>query len=143
MLFDDNGISIDGSVDITVVVTLPRVSAYGWDVLACDGHDMDAVSAAISKTKTTLNKPTLIRCKTEIGKGSPNRTGTAKAHGAPLGAEENALTRRSIGWTSAPFDIPAEFTDYWRTAGDEAPLWAQHGSPGWAHIRIKTPLMRR
>ena len=118
VLFDDNGISIDGSVDITVSDDITaRFNAYGWDVLACDGHDMDAVSAAISKAKTTLNKPTLIRCKTEIGKGSPNRAGTAKAHGAPLGAEENALTRQSIGWTSAPFEIPAEILDAWRIAG--------------------------
>ena len=118
VLFDDNGISIDGSVDITVSDDISaRFEAYGWQVLACDGHDMEAVSAAISEAKSELTKPTIIRCKTEIGKGSPNRAGTAKAHGAPMGAEENALTREAIGWTHAPFEIPSDILDAWRTAG--------------------------
>ena len=118
VLFDDNGISIDGSVDITVSDDISaRFEAYGWQVLSCDGHDMDAVSSAITEAKGNLSQPTLIRCKTEIGKGSPNRAGTAKAHGAPMGAEENALTREAIGWTDAPFEIPSDILDAWRDAG--------------------------
>jgi transketolase len=118
VLFDDNGISIDGSVDITVSDDISaRFEAYGWQVLACNGHDMEAVSAAISEAKSELTKPTIIRCKTEIGKGSPNRAGTAKAHGAPMGAEENALTREAIGWTHAPFEIPSDVLEAWRSAG--------------------------
>ena len=118
VLFDDNGISIDGSVDITVSDDISaRFDAYGWQVLSCDGHDMDAVSAAITQAKADSSKPSLIRCKTEIGKGSPNRAGTAKAHGAPLGADENALTRDALGWTEAPFEIPSDIVAEWRKAG--------------------------
>ena len=118
VLFDDNGISIDGSVDITVSDDITaRFEAYGWQVLSCDGHDMDAVSAAITHAKSETGQPSLIRCKTEIGKGSPNRAGTAKAHGAPLGADENALTRDALGWSEAPFEIPADIVAEWRKAG--------------------------
>ncbi len=118
VLFDDNGISIDGSVDITVSDDISaRFEAYGWQVLSCDGHDMDAVSSAITTAKTQTLKPTLIRCKTDIGKGSPNRAGTAKAHGAPMGADENALTREALGWSHAPFEIPSEILSEWRQAG--------------------------
>ena len=118
VLFDDNGISIDGSVDITVSDDISaRFEAYGWQVLSCDGHDMDAVSSAITAAKSETSKPTLIRCKTDIGKGSPNRAGTAKAHGAPMGADENALTREALGWSHAPFEIPSEILSEWRQAG--------------------------
>ena len=118
VLFDDNGISIDGSVDITVSDDISaRFEAYGWQVLSCDGHDMDAVSSAITAAKSETSKPTLIRCKTDIGKGSPNRAGTAKAHGAPMGADENALTREALGWSHAPFEIPSEILFEWRQAG--------------------------
>ena len=78
-----------------------------------DGHDVDAVDAAISQAKTSADKPTLIVCKTSIGKGSPNRANTAKAHGEPLGADEIALTRESLGWPHAPFEIPAEVYAAW------------------------------
>ena len=107
-LYDDNGISIDGQVapwfaDNTAL----RFVAYGWNVIGpIDGHDAAVVSKAIADAKAQTERPTLIICKTHIGKGSPNRANTAKAHGEPLGAEEIALTRESIGWNHPPFVIP-------------------------------------
>jgi len=114
-LYDDNGISIDGKVTPWFVDNTPeRFEAYGWNVIrAVDGHNVDAVDAAIAEAKKSATKPTLICCKTSIGKGSPNRQDTAKAHGEPLGAEEIALTRAALGWTYGPFEIPAEvYTDW-------------------------------
>ncbi len=122
-LYDDNGISIDGQVAPWFVDDTPaRFKAYGWNVIAgVDGHDAKAVSAAIAKAKISPEKPTLICCKTSIGKGSPNRAGTAKAHGEPLGAEEIALTRTALGWTSAPFEMPPQLQALWdgRSRGDK------------------------
>ncbi len=123
-LYDDNGISIDGQVAPWFIDDTPaRFKAYGWHVIGpVDGHDVDAVDAAIAQAKTSSDKPTLIVCKTSIGKGSPNRANTAKAHGEALGAEEIALTRAAIGWPHAPFEIPAEIAAAWdcRTAGAAA-----------------------
>ncbi len=114
-LYDDNGISIDGQVAPWFIDNTPkRFEAYGWNVIAnVDGQDASAVSAAISAAKINPEKPTLICCKTAIGMGSPNRAGTAKAHGEPLGAEEIALTRAALGWTSAPFEIPDALQAAW------------------------------
>ena len=113
-LYDDNGISIDGQVTPWFIDDTPkRFEAYGWNVIAnVDGHDVDAVDAAISQAKRA-DKPTLICCKTTIGKGSPNRGGTAKAHGEALGAEEIKLTREALGWTSEPFVIPEAVYEQW------------------------------
>ncbi|MDH1502162.1 transketolase [Comamonas terrigena] len=114
-LYDDNGISIDGKVTPWFIDNTPeRFEAYGWNVIrAVDGHNVDAVDAAIAEAKKSATKPTLICCKTSIGKGSPNRQDTAKAHGEPLGAEEIALTRAALGWTYGPFEIPADvYTDW-------------------------------
>lgn len=123
-LWDDNGISIDGQVTPWFGDDTPaRFEAYGWNVIrAVDGHDAAAVSAAITQAKQSSNQPTLICCKTSIGFGSPNRAGTAKAHGEPLGAEEIALTRAALGWNHAPFDIPAEVYADWdgKAAGQQA-----------------------
>jgi transketolase len=106
-LYDDNGISIDGNVAPWFIDDTPkRFEAYGWNVIrAVDGHDAAAVSAALEKAKGS-DKPTLICCKTTIGKGSPNRAGTAKAHGEALGADEIKLTRAALGWGHEPFVIP-------------------------------------
>ncbi len=106
-LYDDNGISIDGNVAPWFIDDTPkRFEAYGWNVIrAVDGHDAAAVSAALDKAKGS-DKPTLICCKTTIGKGSPNRAGTAKAHGEALGADEIKLTRAALGWGHEPFVIP-------------------------------------
>ena len=114
-LYDDNGISIDGQVAPWFVDNTPlRFAAYGWNVIGpIDGHDAKAVSAAIAEAKKTSDKPSLIVCKTHIGKGSPNRANTAKAHGEPLGPDEIKLTRESLNWPHAPFEIPKESYDGW------------------------------
>ena len=118
-LYDDNGISIDGKVAPWFIDNTPqRFAAYGWNVIdAVDGQDAAAVSKAIAAAKHSAHNgssgPTLIVCKTTIGKGSPNRSGTSKAHGEPLGAEEIQLTREALGWTAAPFKIPKEVYADW------------------------------
>ncbi len=113
-LYDDNGISIDGAVAPWFIDDTPkRFAACGWNVIAnVDGHDADAVDAAITQARQA-DKPTLICCKTAIGKGSPNRAGTAKAHGEALGAEEIKLTREALGWGHEPFVIPEEAYEQW------------------------------
>ncbi|CAM3371538.1 transketolase [Polaromonas hydrogenivorans] len=114
-LYDDNGISIDGQVEPWFIDnTAQRFAAYGWNVIGpVDGHDADAVSAAIAEAKKASGKPTLVICKTHIGKGSPNRANTAKAHGEPLGAEEIGLTRAALNWPHTPFKIPKESMAAW------------------------------
>ena len=113
-LYDDNGISIDGKVAPWFVDDTPkRFEAYGWNVIAgVDGQDVDAVDAAIAQAKHA-DKPTFICCKTTIGMGSPNRAGTAKAHGEALGLEEIELTREAIGWPYEPFVIPEQAYEAW------------------------------
>jgi len=109
-LYDDNGISIDGKVQgwFRDNVTL-RFEAMGWHVISnVDGHDVDAVHAAVEQARAFHERPTLICCKTIIAKGSPNKADSAKSHGAPLGAAEVAATRENIGWRHAPFVIPPE-----------------------------------
>jgi transketolase len=114
-LYDDNGISIDGQVAPWFIDnTALRFAACGWNVIGpVDGHSAAAVSQAIADAKTSSDKPTLVICKTHIGKGSPNRANTSKAHGEPLGAEEIKLTRESIGWNYPPFTIPKEVYADW------------------------------
>ena len=114
-LYDDNGISIDGQVAPWFADNTPlRFVASGWNVIGpIDGHDADKVAAAIAEAKKQTERPTLIVCKTHIGKGSPNRANTAKAHGEPLGAEEIALTREALGWASEPFVIPEDVYASW------------------------------
>ncbi|HSB22121.1 MAG TPA: transketolase [Burkholderiaceae bacterium] len=120
-LYDDNGISIDGAVEGWFVDDTPaRFRAYGWNVIGpIDGHDAEAVDAAIAQAKASTDKPTLIDCRTTIGKGSPGRAGSAKAHGEPLGADEIRQTRAAIDWPHPPFEIPAELAARWdaREAG--------------------------
>ncbi len=118
VMYDDNGISIDGEVEHWFADDTPkRFEAYGWNVIpSVNGHDVDAVDAAIEQAKqnAALDKgPTLICCKTNIGEGSPNLAGTDKVHGAPLGDAEIAATRAAIGWEHAPFEIPAEVYNAW------------------------------
>ena len=114
VLYDDNGISIDGKVDGWFRDDSPkRFEAYGWNVLPnVDGHDVAALDAAIAKTKKS-DRPTLICCKTVIGKGAPTLQGTDKVHGAALGDTEIAATRAAIGWPHAPFEIPADVYAAW------------------------------
>jgi len=123
-LYDDNGISIDGQVAPWYIDDVAkRFEAYGWNVLGpVDGHDVDAVGAAIHAASDSATKPTLVICKTTIGKGSPNRAGTAKAHGEALGAEEIKLTRAALNWPHEPFVIPEAAYSAWdaRAAGAAA-----------------------
>ncbi len=126
-LYDDNGISIDGQVSPWFGDdTAQRFKAYGWQVLGpIDGHDADAVGAALERAKHSATQPTLIVCKTHIGKGSPNRANTAKAHGEPLGADEIRLTREALGWPHAPFVIPAEVYQLWSAQDSGAKAQAE------------------
>ena len=123
-LYDDNGISIDGKVAPWFVDnTAERFEAYQWNVIGpIDGHDAGAVDRAIGEAKLSADRPTLIICRTHIGKGSPNRQDTAKAHGEPLGTAEIALTREALGWPYAPFEIPQDIYAAWdaRAAGAKA-----------------------
>ena len=114
-MYDDNGISIDGEIAGWFTDDTPaRFRAYGWHVIdEVDGHDGEAVSAAIATAKANVDQPTLICCKTHIGFGSPNKSGKASSHGSPLGAEEVALTRAALDWTSAPFEIPEDVRSGW------------------------------
>jgi transketolase len=123
-IYDDNGISIDGQVAPWFVDDTPkRYEANGWNVIAgIDGHDAAAVDAAIAKAKASADRPTLICCKTNIGQGSPNRAGTAKAHGEALGAEEIKLTRARLAWPHEPFVVPEAAYELWdaKAAGSAA-----------------------
>ena len=123
-LYDDNGISIDGQVAPWFIDnTAQRFAAYGWNVLGpIDGHNAELVASTIADAKKTADKPTLIICKTHIGKGSPNRANTSKAHGEPLGAEEIGLTRDALGWPHGPFVIPKPVYAAWdaKAAGSAA-----------------------
>ena len=114
-IYDDNGISIDGQVAPWYIDDVAaRFIAYGWNVVdKVDGHDIEVVDAAIEEALKSETRPTLIICKTVIGKGSPNRGGTSKAHGEALGAEEIALTRKALGWDHAPFEVPADIYAAW------------------------------
>ena len=114
-IYDDNGISIDGQVQPWFIDDVAaRFIAYGWNVVdKVDGHDIDVVDAAIAEALKSANAPTLILCKTIIGKGSPNRAGTSKAHGEALGADEIALTRKALGWDHPPFEVPADIYAAW------------------------------
>ena len=141
-LYDDNGISIDGQVKPWYIDNVAqRFEAYGWNVIGpLDGHDVAAVDAALAEAKNSLLKPTLIICKTTIGKGSPHRAGTAKAHGEALGTEEIALTRAAIGWPHEPFVIPEAAYAAWdgKRAGEAAEArWAKR----FANYKAKYPAL--
>ncbi len=114
-VYDDNGISIDGQVTPWFIDDTPaRFKAYGWNVIGpVDGHDVDAVDRALADARRSADKPTLVVAKTQIGKGSPNRANTAKAHGEALGPEEVKLTREALGWPHEPFVVPKEVYAAW------------------------------
>ncbi|HEY0822449.1 MAG TPA: transketolase [Ramlibacter sp.] len=148
-LYDDNGISIDGQVTPWFIDDTPaRFRAYGWNVIGpIDGHDIEAVDRAIADARRSAEKPTLIVCKTHIGKGSPNRANTAKAHGEPLGADEIALTRTALGWEHQPFELPQGVYDEWdaRAKGDELEsAWdARFAAYRVAHPELAAEFTRR
>jgi len=117
VLYDDNGISIDGPTDLAFSDdTGKRFESYGWDVQAVDGHDPEAVARAIENARAT-DTPSLIRCRTTIGFGAPRKAGTAAAHGSPLGAEEIAGARQALGWPHAPFEVPDAIRNAWAEIG--------------------------
>lgn len=117
VLYDDNGISIDGPLSLTESGDAKlRFEAAGWNVLSVDGHNMQAIANAIEAAQKS-DRPTMISCKTTIGFGAPTLAGTSKAHGAILGDDEIAGIRAAIGWNHGPFDIPTEVLDAWRLAG--------------------------
>ena len=126
--WDDNGISIDGDVEGWFTDDTPkRFESYGWHVVAgVDGHNAEELHAAITEAKNETSKPSLICCKTVIGKGSPNKEGTENCHGAPLGVDEIALVREGLGWSAAPFEVPDEIKAAWdgsSKGADEEHAW--------------------
>lgn len=147
--YDDNGISIDGEVEGWFNDDTPkRFESYGWHVIpAIDGHDPDAIFAAIEAAKANTDQPTLICCKTIIGFGSPNKEGKEDCHGAPLGDDEIALTRKRLDWSYGPFDIPADIAEEWdaRDAGyDVEQTWNQSFKEySEAYPELAAELLRR
>jgi transketolase len=148
-LYDDNGISIDGPVQPWYRDDVrQRFSAYGWRVIGpVDGHDADAVDAALAQAVDSQHQPTLIICRTTIGKGAPTRAGTAKAHGEALGADEVAATRKALGWEHGAFELPKPVTDLWdaRANGRAAQArWNERFSAyRGAHPELASELLRR
>jgi transketolase len=120
VLFDDNGISIDGPLSLSDSVDqVKRFESAGWNASRIDGHDPQAIAAAIEKAKSA-DKPTMIACKTTIGYGAPTKAGKSSSHGSPLGADEIKGAREKLGWSDAPFQIPAEVLTQWRAAGQRS-----------------------
>ena len=148
-VYDDNGISIDGEVEGWFTDDTPkRFESYGWHVIpALDGHDPAAVEAALLAAKAETERPTLVCCKTVIGKGSPNKQGTESCHGAALGEDEIALTREALGWHHDPFVIPDEVREAWdrRPAGAEMEAEWQQGFDAYreAHPDLADEFLRR
>ncbi|MEM0953457.1 MAG: transketolase [Pseudomonadota bacterium] len=148
-LYDDNGISIDGGVEGWFTDDTPaRFASYGWQVIAAvDGHDSAAVRAAIEAARADDSRPTLICCRTVIGKGAPNKQGSESCHGAALGEDEVAATRDNLGWPHAPFSIPQEIYDAWdaRDAGAQAEAAWQETMQAYAeaHPQLASELQRR
>src|SRR5690606_23970058 len=117
LIWDDNNISIDGAISLSDSTDQrKRFEASGWNTLAVDGHDPEAIAAALEAAKKS-DRPTLIAAKTTIGFGAPTRAGTNKAHGLPLGAGETAGARKALGWDYDPFVVPADILEAWRAAG--------------------------
>jgi transketolase len=117
VLFDDNGITIDGKLSLSDSTDqVARVKASGWNAVRIDGHDPEAIAKAIEDAHKS-DRPTLIACKTQIGYGAPTKANSEKCHGSPLGADEIKGAREKLGWSHAPFDVPANVLDLWRKAG--------------------------
>lgn len=120
LVWDDNGITIDGSTNISFTDDIPaKFAACGWHVLKADGHDAASIDAAMTEAKAKDDRPTLIALKTVIGYGSPKKAGTSGVHGAPLGSDEAAATKAALGWTARPFEIPTDLLDVWRAIGQQ------------------------
>jgi transketolase len=120
VLFDDNGITIDGKLALADSTDqVARVKASNWNAVRIDGHDPDAIAAALEAAKKS-DRPSLIACRTTIGFGAPTKAGSEKAHGSPLGADEIKGVREKLGWKHPPFEIPADLLDLWRKAGERS-----------------------
>jgi transketolase len=118
VLWDDNRITIDGSTDLSTSEDVrARYAAAGWHVVGCNGHDGADIARAIDEALADP-RPSLVACKTVIGKGAPNKQGTSATHGSALGEDEVAATRKALGWTAAPFEIPADVLSDWRATGE-------------------------
>jgi transketolase len=129
VLFDDNGITIDGKLSLSDSTDqVARVKASGWNATRIDGHDPDAVASALESARKS-DRPTLIACRTHIGYGAPTKVDSEKAHGSPLGADEIKGAREKLGWPHPPFEVPADILDLWRTAGkrshDTRKAWSE------------------
>jgi transketolase len=148
-LYDDNNISIDGEVDGWFTDNTPqRFESYGWHVIkTVDGHDAAAVDAAIKEAKNNTKQPTLICCQTTIGAGAPNKAGSHETHGAPLGDDEIAATRKALDWPFAPFEIPDDIYQDWNAEHKGQQLeqnWQQNWSAYQkAHPELAADLSRR
>ncbi len=119
VLWDDNRITIDGDTDLSTSEDIAaRYKATGWHVTACDGHNHADIARALAEAAADP-RPSLVACRTVIGKGSPNKQGTHNVHGSPLGGDEVAATRVALGWTAAPFEVPAEILADWRSLGSK------------------------
>jgi transketolase len=139
VLYDDNKISIDGATDLALSDdALTRFSAYGWDVAAVDGHDPEAIAAAVTRARTT-DQPSLIACRTTIAYGAPTKAGTADSHGSPLGAKEIQGARERLGWTAPAFEIPGDIAAAWRAAGRRGGA----ARAAWEHHLAALPEARR
>ena len=146
--WDDNGISIDGHIEGWYTDdTVKRFEAYGWHVQSVDGHDSDAINAAIEVAKKVTDKPSMICCKTIIGHGSPGKSGSHDCHGSALGEDEVAATRENIGWHHAPFEIPANVYAGWDAKAKGAKLesaWdAKFSAYETAHPELAAEFKRR
>ena len=114
--YDQNGISIDGEIENWFTDdSVKRFDGYGWQTICVDGHNVEDINEAIVKAKNETNKPSMIFCKTTIGFGSPNKSGTADAHGAPLGDEEIEKTRKALDWQYSPFEVPEDIYEFWNS----------------------------
>ena len=117
--YDQNGISIDGEIENWFTDdTVTRFDSYGWQTICVDGHDVNAIDEAIKASKEETNKPSMIFCKTTIGFGSPNKSGTSDVHGAPLGDEEITKTRGTLGWQHEPFVVPDAVYEFWNATSE-------------------------
>lgn len=138
VLWDDNGITIDGAVSLADSVDQPaRFRAAGWNVASVDGHDPEAIAAALAQAQTS-ERPTLIACKTVIGYGAPTKSGTAGVHGAALGTKEIEGAREKLGWTAAPFEIPEPIAGAWREVAEKAAV----SHVAWRERRAALPAER-
>ena len=149
VLFDDNGISIDGPLSLSDSVDqVKRFEAAGWAATRVDGHDPQAIAQAIERAKAS-DRPSMIACKTTIGFGAPKKAGTEKVHGSALGAEEVKGAREKLAWTSPPFEIPADIRDAWRAAGQRSRelrrAWEGPPQPTRSRLarRVRAPHGRR